>query len=143
MRKNFNYQSFDCRVMIDVSIAATFSVLWLYHFKIVCFLFLYLFFLFFVFVFFIFSFKNVTLNSVAKIPVKFLPLAEAVLFFADLIINRGTVLFEVKMAATKFMTSCDITIPDLTNFTIRTKKHISYLKSLAISIHMDALLKYY
>ena len=93
--------------------------------------------------FFIFSYKKVTLNSVAKISVKFLPLAEAVLFFSDLIINRGTVLSEVKTAATKFMTSCDITIPDLTNFTIRTKKCISYLKSLAITIDMDVLLKYY
>lgn len=118
--------------MIDVSMAATFSVLWFYIPIQNC--------LFYHFLFFIFSCKNVTLNSVAKTSVQYLPLAEAALFFADLIINWGTVLSEFKMAATKFMTSCDITIPDLTNFTIRTKKYISYLKSLAITIHMDVLL---
>ena len=99
--------------------------------------------LFYHFLFFIFSWKNVTLSSVAKISVRYLQLAEAVLFFADLIINWGTVLSEVKMAATKFMTSCDVTIPDLTKFTIRTKNYISYLNFLAITIHMDVLLKYY
>lgn len=119
--------------MIDVSMAATFSVLWFYIPIQNC--------LFYHFLFFIFSCKNVTLNSVAKTSVQYLPLAEAV-FFADLIINWGTVLSEFKMAATKFMTSCDVTIPDLTNFTIRTKKYIN-LKFLAITIHMDVLLKYY
>ena len=121
--------------MIDVSMAATLSVLWFYIPIQNC--------LFYHFLFFIFSCKNVTLNSAAKTLVQYLPLAEAALFFADLIINWGTVLSEFKMAATKFMTSCDITIPDLSNFTIRSKKYISYLKSLAITIHMDVLLKYY
>ena len=101
--------------MIDVSMAATSSVLW-FNIPIPnC--------LFYHFLFFIFSCKNVTLNSVAKTLVQYLPLAEAALFFADLIINWGTVLSEFKMAATKFMTSCDITIPDLTNFTIKTQLH--------------------
>ena len=120
--------------MIDVSMAATLSVLWFYIPIQNC--------LFYHFLFFIFSCKNVTLNSVAKTSVQYLPLAEAVLFFADLIINWGTVLSEFKMAATKFMTSCDVTIPDLTNFTVRTKNYIN-LKFLAITIHMDVLLKYY
>ena len=115
--------------------AATLSVLWFYIPIQNC--------LFYHLLFFIFSCKNVTLNSVAKTSVQYLPLAEAALFFADLIINWGTVLSELKMAATKFMTSSDITIPDLPNFTIRSKKYISYLKSLAITIHMDVLLKYY